>query len=147
MKTAHNILLNLSNKPQFKKLGANICYKKFISILSKKWQEAIAFIYIKEETLFIAITHPGFKMELHYNKDLLKSLWKQFINIEKSCNLLQINQIIIFHSKFYTPIEEKQQLKTVPYYKEKSNGDFILPNKKSKLYDKFLIIQEIICNK
>ena len=76
MKKVSMILSHLSNQPQFRYLKQESCYKKYISLLGAKWQKAVAFIYIKNDTLFIAVTHPGFKMELNYNKDLLISLLK-----------------------------------------------------------------------
>ena len=73
MEKVSTILSHLSNIPQFRSLKQQYCYRKFINLLSAKYQKAIAFVYIKDETLFVAVTHPGFKMELNYNRDLLKA--------------------------------------------------------------------------
>ena len=99
MKKASSILSHLSNQPQFKFLKPQLCYKKFIALLTPKYQKAIAFIYVKDETLFIAVTHPGFKMELNYNKDLLKSVLIQFIERNENCEIMKSSKVVVFHSK------------------------------------------------
>ena len=127
MKKASIILSHLSSQPQFKSLKRQECYQKFIDLLSKKWQKAVAFVYIKDETLFIAVTHPGFKMELHYNRDLLKSLLTQLNNYDKSCEMMRADKVVIFHSKYHTMPEEKSEENTVPHYHERATGTFDTP--------------------
>ena len=127
MKKAHSILSHLSSLPQFKVLKRQECYQKYINLLSPKWQKAIAFIYIKEETLFIAVTHPGFKMELNYNRDLLKSLLMQLNTHDTSCEMLIATKVVIFHSKYHAMPEEKASYVSVPHYIEQANGAFNTP--------------------
>ncbi len=121
------ILSHLSSLPQFKVLKRQECYQKYINLLSPKWQKAIAFVYVKDETLFIAVTHPGFKMELHYNRDLLKSLLIQLNTHDNNCKMLLASKVVIFHSKYHAMPEEKISLSTVPHYHERSNGIFTTP--------------------
>ena len=121
------ILSHLSSQPQFKSLKRQECYQKYIALLSKKWQKAVAFIYIKEETLFIAVTHPGFKMELNYNRDLLKSLLTQLGSHDKNCEMMKANKVVIFHSKFHAMPEEKTEISTIPHYQERATGTFETP--------------------
>jgi len=121
------ILSHLSSQPQFKSLKKQECYKKFIRLLSAKWQKAVAFIYIKENTLFIAVTHPGFKMELNYNRDLLKSLLTQLSSLDNSCKMMQADKVVIFHSKYYAMPQEKSKSSTVPHYYERAQGAFETP--------------------
>lgn len=140
------ILSHLSSQPQFKSLKRQECYEKYISLLSNKWQKAVAFVYIKDETLFIAVTHPGFKMELHYNKDLLKSLLIQLGKYDKACEMMQAEKVIIFHSKYYAMPQEKISYVTVPHYHERAKGNFETPQDK-ELKEKFERIKAIItCN-
>jgi hypothetical protein len=127
MKKAHSILSHLSSLPQFKVLKRQECYQKYINLLSPKWQKAIAFVYIKEETLFIAVTHPGFKMELNYNRDLLKSLLMQLNTHDTSCEMLIATKVVIFHSKYHAMPEEKASYVSVPHYIEQANGAFNTP--------------------
>ena len=121
------ILSHLSSQPQFKSLKRQECYQKYIALLSKKWQKAVAFIYIKEETLFIAVTHPGFKMELNYNRDLLKSLLTQLGSHDKNCEMMKANKVVIFHSKFHAMPEQKTEISTIPRYQERATGTFETP--------------------
>ena len=147
MKKAVTILSHLSSQPQFKFLKRQGCYEKYIKLLSNKWQKAIAFVYIKNETLFIAVTHPGFKMELHYNRDLLKSLLIQLNRHDKSCKNMKAEKVIIFHTKYATMPEEKPSQSTVPYYEERARGTFDT-GKESKLKDTFESIKALLlCKK
>ncbi len=140
------ILSHLSSQPQFKSLKQQECYQKYINLLSDKWQKAVAFVYIKDMTLFIAVKHPGFKMELNYNKDLLKSLLSQLGTYDKACEMMQAQKVIIFHSKYYAMPEEKTSYVTVPHYHERAKGDFETPEDK-ELKEKFERIKALIaCN-
>ena len=130
MKKADSILSHLSSLPQFKVLKRQECYQKYISLLSPKWQKAIAFIYVKDETLFIAVTHPGFKMELNYNRDLLKSLLIQLNAHDENCKKMSAHKVVVFHSKYHTIPEKKHSYVTVPHYLEQAQGTFILPEDK-----------------
>jgi hypothetical protein len=146
MKKASMILSHLSSQPQFKSLKRQACYEKYISLLSNKWQKAVAFVYIKDETLFIAVTHPGFKMELNYNKDLLKSLLTQLSTHDKSCEMMQAQKVVIFHSRYYAMPEEKASYVSIPHYHERAKGDFETPEDE-KLKEKFERIKALItCN-
>ncbi|CAA6824875.1 MAG: Unknown protein, partial [uncultured Sulfurovum sp.] len=97
MKQANTILSHIQNLPQFKLLKSHYCYQKFISLLSPKFQKAIAFVFIRDDTLFIALSHPGFKMELNYNKDLLKNLLDVLTKQDKKCNNLKASKVVLFN--------------------------------------------------
>ena len=148
MKKASSILSHLSSQPQFKFLKQQICYKKYISLLTPKYQKAIAFIYIKDDTLFIAVTHPGFKMELNYNRDLLKSILTQLQSHESECKMMQASKVIVFHSKYH-PMEKKEEdISTVPYYNELASSEFEIQSDDEDIITKFEQIKEQIkCNK
>ena len=127
MKKAHSILSHLSSLPQFKVLKRQECYQKYINLLSPKWQKAIAFIYVKDDTLFIAVTHPGFKMELNYNRDLLKTLLMQLNTYDERCKMMSAAKVVVFHSKYHAMPEEKISYISVPHYLEQANGSFNTP--------------------
>ena len=147
MKNASVILSHLVGQPQFKSLKRHACYKKFISLLGTKWQKAIAFVYIRNETLFVAVTHPGFKMELHYNRDLLKSVLTQLASLDTECRELKAEKVIVFHSKYRTIITDKPDETTIPYYHERATGNFSLQSSDEALAEKFKQIQSLIaCN-
>ena len=147
MKKAHTILSHLANKPQFKFLKQQGCYKKYISLLTPKYQKAIAFIYIKDNTLFIAVTHPGFKMELNYNRDLLKSVLTQLVNHDQLCEMMQADKVVVFHSKYHPIKKEKEESSTIPYYNELASSIFDIQSDDEDIIKKFEEIKEQIkCN-
>jgi len=144
MKKASSILSHISNQPQFKFLKQQVCYKKYIGLLTRKYQKAIAFIYIKDDTLFIAVTHPGFKMELNYNKDLLKSVLTQLGSHDKSCEMMTASKVVVFHSKYHPVEKEKEDVSTVPYYNELASADFDIKSEDENIIKKFEQIKEHI---
>ena len=146
MKTAQSIISHISNQPQFRLLKTNRCYKKYISLLSKPHQLGVAFVYIRDNTLFIAVKHPAFKMELDYNKDLLISLLKTLHRYDENCPMMKANKVVVFKSKFYTS-QDKEVKDTIPYYRERANGYFKMP-KDNDIKDKFEKIKEsILCKR
>jgi len=148
MKNASMILSHLTSQPQFKYLKRQVCYQKYISLLGKKWQKAIAFVYIKNEILFVAVTHPGFKMELHYNRDLLKSVLTKLASLDKACTMLQAQKVVIFYSKYRSVFKEDRTQETVPYYEELASSDFTIDTQDPELQKSFEKIKETIrCNR
>ena len=148
MKKVSTILSHISSLPQFKYLKQQVCYKKYISLLTQKYQKAIAFIYIKDDTLFIAVKHPGFKMELNYNRDLLKSVLTQLNTYDNSCEMMTASKVIIFHSKYHPVEKENKEISTVPYYNELASDTFDIQSNDEDLIQKFTKIKETIaCNK
>ncbi len=137
------ILSHLSSQPQFRSLKRQECYQKFIDLLSPKWQKAVAFVYIKDETLFIAVTHPGFKMELNYNRDLLKTLLTEFTRHDEACKMMQAEKVVVFHSKYYAMPQEKVSYVSVPHYHERAEGNFETPSDR-ELKEKFERIKAIV---
>jgi len=137
------ILSHLSSQPQFKSLKRQECYQKYINLLSPKWQKAIAFVYIKDDTFFIAVTHPGFKMELNYNRDLLKSLLIQLNTLDTACKSMQASKVVVFHSKYHKMPDKKISYLSVPYYHERATGLFDIP-KDDDLSNSFKRIQALI---
>lgn len=137
------ILSHLSSQPQFRSLKRQKCYQKYISLLTPKWQKAVAFVYIKEKTLFIAVTHPGFKMELNYNRDLLKTLLTQLNSHDDECSMMQAEKVVVFHSKYHAMPQEKTAYESVPHYEEQAQGDFDTPLDE-ELKEKFERIKKIV---
>ncbi len=147
MKKAHTILSHISSLPQFKVLKKQECYQKYIKLLSPKWQKAVAFIYIKDDTLFIAVTHPGFKMELNYNRDLLISLLTQLNNYDNNCKEFKASKVAIFHSKYHPIKDKEEEINTIPYYDELASVNFKIDSKDNQIREKFEQIKKSIsCN-
>ena len=148
MKKASTILSHLSSQPQFRYLKQQACYTKYISLLTQKYQKAIAFVYIKDDTLFIAVKHPGFKMELNYNRDLLKSLLTQLNTYDTECEMMSASKVVVFHSKYHPMQKSTETISAVPYYTELASSEFEIHAQDSELKEKFEHIKEaILCNK
>jgi hypothetical protein len=148
MKKISTLLSHLSSLPQFKVLKQQECYQKYLSLLTPKYQKAIAFIYVKEQTLFIAVRHPGFKMELNYNRDLLKSVLTQLTSYHTECQMMYATKVVVFHSKYHPMPQKNTQESTVPLYQERAHPDFAIETSDPELKEKFKQIQErIACNR
>ena len=137
MKQAHSILSHIKSLPQFRKLKKSYCYQKFISSLAPKFQKAIAFVYVQEHTLYIALSHPGFKMELNYNKDSFRDVLNVLAMMDEQCKSLRVSKVVLFNSKRLSIIKEKKIESTVPYYKELSLGEFQINSKDREIIDAF----------
>ena len=144
MKKAHTILSHIRNLPEFKLLKSHYCYQKFISLLNPRFKKAIAFVYLRDDTLFVALSHPGFKMELNYNKDLLKSLLSMLAKTDEKCQSMKASKVVLFNSKHLSIIKEEKIESTIPYYKEMALGEFSIESDDEELQNAFKKIKESI---
>ena len=98
------------------------CYRKFLLLLTKRYQEAIAFVYVKNDTLFLALKHPGFKMEfeLASNKELFLQLW-QMLGVP--CNSIELKNVKAFYSTKYQKQEAAKRQSRI-FYQERATGAF-----------------------
>jgi len=144
MKKASLILSQLGNLPQFKLLKQQECYQKFISLLGAKWQKAIAFVYVRDSTLFVVLKHPGFKMELNYNRDLLKSVLTQLGTLDKTCSGLKADKVAIFHSKYHSMLHGKPASDTVPHYHELASPEFPVLSSDQEIKARFEALKAVI---
>jgi hypothetical protein len=143
MKNVRSVLSHLSLQPQFKSLRRHTCYRKFIQLLPQKFQRAIAFAYSDKETLFLALSHPGYKMELNYNRDLLKSVLTMLREHDESCREIKADKIVIFNSRYAAPTQNNET-KTDPKYHELSRADFLIRTEDKALKEKFEAIKKTI---
>ncbi len=145
MKRVNEIFDALKGKNQFKSVQKYSCYNSLLGLLPPRFQKAVAFFYIKNNTLFGALKHPGYKMELNYNKDLVKALLKEISKIKIECRELfeNVKNVEFFVSKFYTPpplvFED-----TDPKYRELASGNFEIKAQDGDLIELFKKIQEDI---
>ncbi len=144
MKQASAIISHIRNLPEFKLLKKHYCYQKFISLLSPRFQKAIAFVYLREETLFVALSHPGFKMELNYNKNSLREILTMLTKMDEKCKGMKASKVILFNSKHISIIKEKKIVSTVPYYQEMAFGEFNIESEDKELRDAFNKIKSSI---
>lgn len=114
--------------------------------LPPRFQKAIAFFYIKGDTLFGGLSHPGYKMELNYNKDLVKSLLKEIIKVDIGCRDIfeNIKKVEFFVSKFHTPAPLIESKDTDPKYRELATGEFTLNVSDKELKELFERIKDTI---
>ncbi|HIP52094.1 MAG TPA: hypothetical protein EYG94_08415 [Campylobacterales bacterium] len=144
MKQANTILSHIQTLPQFKLLKHHYCYQKFISLLNPRFKKAIAFVYVRDDTLFVALSHPGFKMELNYNKDLLKSLLVILAKQDEKCQNMSASKVVLFNSKNHIFSQEKPKYNSVPYYKEMALGEFSIKSDDNELLQAFETIRQSI---
>lgn len=144
MKSASTILQHIHHLPEFRSLESHYCYQKFISLLNPRYQKAIAFVYIRQNTLFIALSHPGFKMELHYNLDLLKNLLTLLSNQDKKCKRVKAEKIVLFNSKYKSILKQENEEDTVPHYSEIALGEFTIQSEDQEIVKAFKKIKHSI---
>ena len=144
MKQANIILSHIQTLPQFKLLKRHYCYQKFISLLSPKFQKAIAFVYVRENTLFVALSHPGFKMELNYNKDLLKNLLTILAQQDTKCQNMKAERVVLFNAKHHKFSQKEPTYNSVPHYQEMALGEFTIESDDEELKKAFEKIRHSI---
>ncbi len=143
MKSSKQILSLLTHQPQFGSLAQHTCYQKFMALLPPRFRKAIAFIYIKNDTLFIALSHPGYKMELNYNRELFKELLATLGVHASECKAYTANSVVLFNAKNHS-IQQEGNTETIPYYSELSSGEFEIASEDEALREKFLHTKALI---
>lgn len=145
MKKAQTIISHLLNKPTFQNAVKAECLDKLISTLPDNITKYISFCYIKNDNLFIAVTHPGIKMELYYKCNLLKSILTVLKKEQSKCQSLHFSDIKIFVSDKNVKKEDES---TIPRYYEHADANFKNLAQDEELKEKFeQIRKEIINNK
>ncbi len=143
--SAKEIIKNhLIKKPQYLKLSTTGCFEKIVSILPPTLRDGVSFVYQKNRVLFFALKHPGIKMELDYNHNLIKSLLNKIKTIDKNCADIEIDQI-----KSFVTYKAKNKEKLFSYscdnnFYEKSKGEFKNLANNSTLKEEFEEIRKII---
>jgi hypothetical protein len=142
MKNACDIINSLQNRPQFSKLSRFGCIDKIRLSFSAPLQKMIKFAYIKNNTLFFVLNHPGAKQEFDNNIQNIKSALK-YVQPQE-CKELDIQDIKAFVT--HTPsrkqaIAEKKEPQTYP---ERAKGDFQITTEDAKLRQVLESIQTII---
>jgi len=142
MKNAHDILKSIQNKPQFSKLTRYACIDKIKSLFSAPLQKMIKFAYIKNNTLFFVLNHPGAKQEFDNNIQSIKSALKYVT--PKECNENEITDIKAFVTHTPTQKIDYESKVTIQNYPERAKGDFSVEVHDPKLKEIILSIQNII---
>ncbi len=135
MKKVNEILTHLKYNPTFKKINTNEKLENLIQALPLKLKKGVKFAYIKKQILFFVLTHPVYKMEFEYNKEIIKSLLKK-------AGIANVEDVRFF----VTNKLEKKEVKKVeaPFFTERSHGIFENKVEDEKLHKKFEEIRKII---
>ena len=145
MKTSKMIIESITKKRQYRPLLPYGCYGRFINSLSPSLKRAISFIFVKDNALFLALSHPGYKMELNYNKDVIKSLLRVFAQINPECKFMSVDKIIVFESKYsISKLDNKDNEDTIPRYPESAEGNFRILARDRELREHFEKIKDDI---
>jgi hypothetical protein len=86
-------------------------------------------------------------MEFNYKTTLIKGLLKELVRRDESCKCIDADEIKVFITNKIPPYTKEQKTDTIPFYDEKSKGDFKNLAKDIKLNRLFESIREIICKK
>jgi hypothetical protein len=90
------------------------------------------------------VSHPGVKWELNSNQDLLKSILTMLINMDEKCKKLKASRIVLFNSKYNNVRKEMKMKETIPRYKEKALGRFVVEIHDKELEKTFIEIKDLI---
>jgi hypothetical protein len=142
MKSANSIIEHIKNLPQFKPLHDYYCYNRYISLFSKRHQKFISFAYIKNDTLYLAVSHHGVKWELNSNQQLLKSLLTVLRNREEKCKSVKASSFVCFTPK--SKRTDLPKMSPITYYKERSTGTFEVNCRDKDIEKKIQDIAKII---
>jgi hypothetical protein len=145
MKSASDILKSIQNKPQFSKLSTYDCIKQIKNSFSQPLQKMIKFAYIKNETLFFVLNHPGAKQEFDNSIQSIKSALK-YVK-PKACQEHSFTDIKAFVSHTLSHTKEKNKTQMADTYKERALGNFTIVTQNQDLKNIFLEIQKIIKEK
>ncbi len=145
MKSSNEIIAHIIKSPQNKKILQKRCFEKLKNLLPPHLKNAILFMYIKNQTLFFVLNHPGMKMEFNYKHNLIKDLLNKIKEIDKDCKDIEIKNIKSFVSNLIEP--KKDSYISNIKYKERAKGDFEILAKDEKLKDIFKQIRDIIKQK
>jgi hypothetical protein len=141
MKNASQIINSLQNKPQFSKLTQYGCIKRIESIFVPALQKMIKFAYIKNDTLFFVLSHPGAKQEFDNNIQHIKSALKFHMPDECKETLIHDIKAFVTHTPPKTLTMPTLQ---VVRYAERASGNFDILIKDEKLSRLVKSIQDII---
>ncbi len=137
MKTAKSIILELGNGTFAYHFGRHECYEKYIQMLPMRFRSAIGFVYVKDRVLYLALRHPGYKMEMDLNKKTLLEVLNILAGNQDECREIAADKIVLFNSKYSTPKLIDKESDTVPRYNELASGKFDISMHDKKLQEQF----------
>ncbi len=142
MKNSKYIINHLIHKPQNSKILQKMCFEKLKSLLPPRLTRAILFMYIKNNTLFFVLNHPGMKMEFDYKNNLIKSILKKIKDLDTDCQNIEIDEVKTFISNKIEILNSNP--KPPRFYREKSDASFDILSKNRDIKEIFQKIKEEI---
>ena len=143
MKNARDIINSIQNRPQFSKLSRFKCIDTIRLSFSAPLQKMIKFAYIKNDTLFFVLNHPGAKQEFDNNIQSIKSALK-YVQ-PKECKEFTINDIKAFVTHSPSRNKAAKEQKNEPQsYPERANGEFSITTEDPHLRELLESIRNII---
>jgi hypothetical protein len=159
MKKADKILNHLL-KPFSKDLQKARCLRQIISLLPKNYKKFVSKGAIKNNTLFLEVTHPAIRKEIYFNQQTIKyiintlKLYKLRIKtspplkgiqiikiIQPPCKGVEIKMVKTFYK--YKPLKKKTT-KTIIFPLKSAKGEFEIRAKNPKIAKKFEEIKAIL---
>jgi len=143
MKSSDKIIAHITGKPLFQKIGQKRCFEKLISLLPPQLSRAVMFTYVKNQTLFFVLNHPGLKMEFNYKINLIKSLLKKIKDIDPDCkniNVINVKAFVTNKINFNPPHPPEPKFT----YTERATGRFYNFATNEKIKQLFQEIKEEI---
>ena len=144
MKSTQAILKNLRNHTPLRRLKQSDCSQRFLSQLPSRFAQAVAFAYVRNGRLHLALRHPGYKMELLYHRTLFRDLWNTLIRTENDCAAPAVTDVILFVRRPAHPSRSVARPRTVPHYAERANGAFHNRSTHPKIRERFERMRAII---
>ena len=141
MKNASQIISSIQNKPQFSKLSRFGCIERIKKLFSPALQKMVKFAYIKNDTIFFVLIHPGAKQEFDNNIQSIKSALK--FHTPDECMQTPISDIKAFVTHTPPPKDIEVE-KTFQEYPERASGNIQIDIKDDKLRALAASIQKII---
>ncbi|NPA56488.1 MAG: hypothetical protein GXO19_01990 [Epsilonproteobacteria bacterium] len=93
------------------------------------------YLYRRNRTLYFVFKHPGFVMEINYNKKLIKDLLTLLRERYKVCRHIEIEQIRAY-AKFLPPEEKSGRERWEESYEEWATGNFPSSENFPELFEK-----------
>ncbi len=125
MKRANLIIEHIKRLPQFEVMNQYYCCKRFVSLLNPRLQIGIAYSYLRDDKLFLALSHPGYKMELNSKIDFLKSFLSEVRDVDEKCKNFKASKIVIVNSKLRSVRERDEgSISSAIHYPERAKGNF-----------------------
>ena len=142
MKKSKDIIAHLINQPSFKKIVTQECIQNVMKILPPGVLIRIRFGYIKNQTLFFVLNHPGAKFEFD---NIIKSIKKLLIECINYCDTqAKVTDVKAFVTNKPQIQESSQESSHIPTFQERAHATFANPFADPKMYALLEEIKAII---